>query len=193
MPHYLTDPELCFLNHGSFGASPREILDIQSAFRLEMERKPIDFLYRNIAAQVQEARKPVAQFLNADLDGTVFVNNATTGVNAILASFPFEEGDEILTTNHRYDAVRNTLDHTASRRKASVVEAKVPFPLKDAKQVIEAIRSSITPRTRLLVIDQITSPTALIFPVAEIVAMAHENGLPILIDGAHSPGQIQNC
>ena len=190
MPTYLTDPDLCFLNHGSFGSTPQEILDIQNALRLEMELRPIDFLNRDIAKNLLEARKAVADFIHSDLDGTFFVNNATTGINAVLASFPLQTGDEILTTDHRYDAVRNTLDHTAARRNARVVEARIPFPLRSSQQIIDAIEASITPRTRLLVIDQITSPTALILPVAQIVSMAHERGLPILIDGAHSPGQI---
>ncbi len=190
MPTYLTDPNLSFLNHGSFGATPKEILDIQDSFRREMETSPVDFLHRNIAERVHEARASVARFLNADNDGTVFTHNATTGVNAVISSFPFQDGDEILTTNHRYDAVRNTLDYTAKRVNARVTEANIPFPLEDAQDIVDAIESAITDKTRLLVIDQITSPTALIFPIKQIIDLAHSRGLPILVDGAHCPGQV---
>ena len=190
MPTYLTDPSLCFLNHGSFGATPQEILDIQTSLRREMERSPIDFLHRQISNRIQEARSAVATFLHADLDGTVFTHNATTGVNAVLSSLPFQDGDEILTTNHRYDAVRNTLEHTARRYNAHVIEATVPFPIHDADQIVGAIEDSITTKTKLLVIDHITSPTALIFPIRKIIGLAHARGIPILVDGAHSPGHI---
>ncbi len=190
MPTYLTDPNLCFLNHGSFGATPQEILDVQTSLRREMERSPVDFLHRQISHRVLEARTAVATFLNADVQGTVFTHNATTGINAVISSLPFQNGDEILTTNHRYDAVRNTLEHTARRYNAHVIEAKVPFPIHDADQVVAAIEGSITTKTKLLVIDHITSPTALIFPINQIIELAHSHGIPILVDGAHSPGQI---
>ena len=190
MATYLLDPDVCFLNHGSFGATPKEILDAQHAMRIEMEREPVDFLARTIESRWHSAIGAVAGFLSSDPDGTVFVQNATAGVNAVIASFPWSKGDQILTTNHRYDAVRHTLDHAAHRAGVTVKEAAVPFPIQDPEQVIQAVEDSLTPQTRMLVIDQITSPTALRFPVKKIVDIARSRGIATLIDGAHAPGQI---
>jgi len=190
MATYLLDRNVCFLNHGSFGATPSELLNVQAKLRRTLESEPVDFLNRHIEERINDARRPVADFLNADLDGTVFVGNATSGFNAVVQSFPWKEGDQILTTNHRYDAVRNTLTYVASRHGAEVVEAHVPFPILGPTEVLDAIESAITTRTRMMVIDQITSPTALIFPVREIIDLAKSRGIAIMIDGAHAPGQV---
>jgi isopenicillin-N epimerase len=190
MPTYLLDPSVCFLNHGSFGATPAEVLALQDQFRKEMEAEPIDFLIRNHPARWSECRTYVANFLHADPAGTVFVHNATDGVNAVIQSFPWKNGDQILTTNHRYDAVRNTFEHMVGRQGVEVVEAMVPFPLNEPQDIIDSIEAAITPRTRLIAIDHITSPTAVIYPVNTLVELAHSKGIPILIDAAHAPGQI---
>jgi len=190
MARYLLDPGVCFLNHGSFGATPDELLQVQTGLRQEMERAPIDFLIRQLPDRLAEARDRVAAFIGARPSDTVFIDNATAGVNAVLSSFPLEEGDEVLTTNHRYDAVRNTLDRTAAARGAKVVEAQVPFPLAGADRVLEAVEAAITDRTRLMILDHITSPTGLIFPAQALVSLARQHRIPVLIDGAHGPGQI---
>ncbi len=190
MPTYLLDPDVCFLNHGSFGATPLELLQVQDQFRLEMEREPIDFLARSASIRLNRARLAAAAFLGADPEGLVFVQNATAGVNAVLSSLDLGAGDAILTTNHRYDAVRYTLDRWASERGATVVEAQVPFPLSGHDEVLAAIDSAWTDQVRLVVIDQITSPTALIMPVREVVHRCRARDVPVLIDGAHAPGQL---
>ena len=190
MATYLLDPEVCFLNHGSFGATPEELLVAQDTLRRALEREPIDFLLRLLPDRLCQARAAVGGFIGADPEGLVFVQNATAGVNAVLGSFEFGPGDEILTTNHRYDAVRNTLDRWASARGAQVTEAVVPFPLAGPSDVLDAIGAAWTDRVRLLVVDHISSPTALIFPIAELVAMAKERGVPVLVDAAHAPGQV---
>jgi isopenicillin-N epimerase len=190
MPTYLLDPDICFLNHGSFGATPRELLDVQAELRRNLEAEPVDFLHRHIEERINKARRPVAEFLGAELNGTVFVNNATSGVNAVVQSFPWQRGDQILTTNHRYEAVRNTLTYVAARHGAEVIEAQVPFPIKHSTDVLDAIEAAVTPRTRMMMIDQVTSPTGLIFPVKEIIQIAKSRGIAIMIDGAHAPGQI---
>ena len=120
----------------------------------------------------------------------MFVQNATAGINAVLSSFPLEPGDQILTTNHRYDAVRFTLDRAAAARGASVVEATVPFPITSPAEVVDCVRRAITSRTRLMILDQITSPTALIYPAHALVDLAREHGIAVCIDGAHAPGQV---
>jgi len=190
MPTHLHDPSICYLNHGAFGGTPQELLDEQHRLRLLMEAEPIDFLARNNESYWFDAIEPVARFLNSDVDGTVFVQNATAGVNAVLQSFPWRPGDEILTTNHRYDAVRSTLDYSASRWGVRVVEAEVAYPLQSGQAFVEAIAEAMTPSTRMLVIDHITSPTALITPIAELVQMARERGIVTLVDAAHSPGHV---
>ena len=190
MPTHLHDQSILYLNHGAFGGTPKELLDEQHRLRLIMESEPVDFLVRNNEARWFEAIAPVARFLNADVDGTVFVHNATAGVNAVLQSFPWRDGDEILTTNHRYDAVRSALDYSASRWGVRVVEAEVAYPLKSGDDFIDAIAAAITPSTRMLVIDHITSPTALITPIEALVQLARERGIVTLVDAAHSPGHV---
>ena len=190
MPTHLHDPSICYLNHGAFGGTPKELLEEQHRLRLLMEAEPVDFLVRNNEARWHEAIAPVARFLNADVDGTVFVHNATAGVNAVLQSFPWRSGDEILTTNHRYDAVRSALDYSASRWGVRVVEAEVAYPLQRGADFLDAIDAAITPSTRMLVIDHITSPTALITPIADIVELARRRGIVTLVDAAHSPGHV---
>jgi isopenicillin-N epimerase len=190
MPRYLLDPDICFLNHGSFGAIPEELLAVQDDLRREIERQPIDFLIRQLPQRLSEARDAVAGFIGAAPSSTVFVQNATTGVNAVLGSVDLASGDEILTTDHRYDAVRNTLDRAAAAHGARVVEAQIPFPLASSAQVLDRVEAAITPRTKLMILDQIASPTALIFPVDALVALARSRGIPVLIDGAHAPGQV---
>ena len=190
MATYLLDPDICFLNHGSFGATPKEILEAQHKLRLQMEAEPVDFLIRDLPVRWRAALDAVAAFLRSDPEGTAFVHNATSGVNAVISSIDWQPGDQILTTNHRYDAVKNTLSHAATRAGAEVIEAAVPFPLNGPDEVVAAIEAAINPKTRMLVIDQITSPTALIFPVAEIIRVARARGVMVLVDGAHAPGQI---
>ena len=190
MAKYLLDPNVCFLNHGSFGATPEVLLKAQDELRRELEREPVDFLIRQLPERLQAARAAVAAFIGSAPQGTVFVQNATAGVNAVLSSIALAPGDEILTTNHRYDAVRNTLDRAAGAYGAKVVEAQIPFPIERPQQVTEQVAAAITPRTKLMIIDQITSPTALIFPANDLVALARAHGIPVLIDGAHGPGHI---
>lgn len=189
-PRFLLDPEITFLNHGSFGATPEEILARQDHWRRRLEREPVRFVVDELPGAMEAARSVVAAFLGADPQGLAFVPNATTGVNAAVGAVELGPADEILTTNHRYDAVDHTLHHLADRAGARVAYADVPFPLSSPQDIIDAIDRAWTPRTRLLVVDQIASPTALVFPVAALVAMARDRGVPVVIDGAHAPGQL---
>lgn len=184
------DPAVTYLNHGSFGACPSAVLAAQSALRLEMEREPVDFLALNLPARLDAARKALAAFLGADPADLVFVSNATTGVNAVLRSLAFRPGDELLATTHTYAACRKTIDFVASRSGASVVVAALPFPLRDEQQVIDAVLEGASARTRLAVLDHVTSPTALVLPVARLVAELRNRGIETLIDGAHAPGML---
>ena len=190
MPEYLLDPHICFLNHGSFGACPIEILDEQQRWRRELEREPVDFLDRRFPERLDLARARTAEFLGARPDELVFMTNATSAVNAVLRSHPPPQGSEVLTSNHRYDAVGNTLRRAVEASDARLIEANIPFPLCSPDEIVQAFTEAITPRTSMMVIDQITSPTALVFPVQELVELAHSHGCTVLVDGAHAPGQV---
>lgn len=189
-PLFLLDPEVTFLNHGSFGACPAEVLAAQDGWRREMEREPVDFLARRLPGLLAQARACAATFVGADAAGLAFVPNATSGIAAVLDGLSLGPGDELLTTTHRYDAVRNAMDRAAARAGARVVEAAVPFPIEDGEQAVRAVAGALSPRTRILVVDQVTSPTALLLPVAAIARRARERGVPVLVDGAHAPGQV---
>ena len=184
------DPAVTYLNHGSFGACPAAVLAMQSVLRLEMEREPVDFLAVKLQGRLDAARDALAAFLGADAADLVFVSNATTGVNAVLRSLTFAPGDELLTTNHTYAACRKTIDYVAARSGARVVVATVPFPLDTEEQVIEPILACVSPRTRLAVLDHVTSPTALVLPVARLIAELRSRGIETLVDGAHAPGML---
>ncbi len=188
--HWDLDPEIVFLNHGSFGACPRAVLAHQAELRRQMEAEPVRFFVRELAPLLHQARVDLATFLSADPEGLAFVNNATTGVNTVLASLPLGPGDEVLVTDHEYPACRNALDATAARSGATVVIAEIPFPLASTEEAVETILAKITSRTRLALLDHITSQTAMILPIKTLVQELEGRGVPVLIDGAHAPGMI---
>lgn len=188
--HWHLREDIVFLNHGSFGASPKVILDRQSAMRAELESEPIQYLVKRHPARLNAAREELATFLGADPANLVFVSCATAGVNAVVRSLEFQPGDEILTTSLDYNACRNVLAHVADRFGAKLVVAEIPFPLEDPGQVTAAILAAVTPRTRLAMIDHITSGTALVLPLAEIVRELEGRGVDTLVDGAHAPGML---
>ena len=179
-----------FLNHGSFGACPAAILEFQQKLRQEMEAEPVQFLWRRYEERLEPARATVAKFVGAQPKDLVFITNATTGINAVLRSAQLSPGDELLTTNHDYNACRNALVETARRTGARVVVARVPFPIRSADQVLEAVLAAVRPRTRLALIDHVTSSTALVFPVERIVEELESRGVDTLVDGAHAPGMV---
>ncbi|MFO0983573.1 MAG: aminotransferase class V-fold PLP-dependent enzyme [Planctomycetota bacterium] len=188
--HFCLDPEVIFLNHGSFGACPRAILDRQGEWRRRMEREPVLFLGRELEHALDEARGKLAEFLGADADDLAFVPNATTGVNTVLRSLAFQPGDQILITNHEYNACRNAVVAVAERARAEVVVAAVPFPLASADDVVGAIMRRVTSKTRLVLVDHITSQTGLLFPIARIVQELLALGIDTMVDGAHAPGMV---
>ena len=184
------DPAVDYLNHGSFGACPRVILDKQAALRLRLEREPVDFFVRALPGLLAEARVALGGFVGADPDDLAFVPNATAGVNAVARSLAFSPGDEILTTEHAYGACKNTLEYVASRTGARVVVAAVPFPLTGDEEIVASVLSAVTPHTRLAMLYHVTSPTALIFPVERLVHELSTRGVDSLVDGAHALGMI---
>jgi isopenicillin-N epimerase len=184
------DRTVAFLNHGSFGACPAEVLRHQAALRAEMEAEPVRFLSRELDDRLDAARAALAAFVGADADDLAFVTNATGGVNAIVRSLAFAAGDELLTTDHAYTACKNTLDYVAARAGARVVVAAVPFPVGSPDEVVEAVLARVTPRTRLALLDHVTSPTALILPIERLAAELGRRGVDVLVDGAHAPGML---
>ena len=184
------DPDVIFLNHGSFGACPAEVLRHQRALRDEMEAGPVRFLSRELDDRLDVARAALAAFVGADPDDLGFVVNATTGVNAVLRSLSFKADDELLTTDHAYNACRNTLNFVAARHGIRVVVAMVPFPVASPDEVVEAVLSKVTPRTRLAMLDHVTSPTGLVLPIERLIAELSARDVEVLVDGAHAPGML---
>ncbi len=189
--HWTLDRDVVFLNHGSFGACPRVIQEKQTAWRTRLERQPILFLGREIEPLLDVARAEVAEFLGAEAEDLAFVQNATAGVNAVLRSLHFKPGDEILVTNHGYNACTNAARWVAERAGAKVVVAEVPYPVPSFDAVVDAVLAAVTPRTKLALLDHVTSQTALILPIYRLVAeLQGKRGIDVLVDGAHAPGMI---
>jgi isopenicillin-N epimerase len=187
---WLLEPDIAFLNHGSFGACPEPVLEAQRAWRDRMEREPVRFLARELEGHLDEARHEVAAFLGADPEGLAFVHNATMGVNTVLGSLRFNPGDELLASDHEYNATLNALRAAAERDGARVVIAPIPFPIADPAEVLEAYLEAVTPRTRLALVSHVTSATALVMPVAALVRELDRRGVDVLVDGAHAPGML---
>jgi isopenicillin-N epimerase len=188
--HWLLDPAITYLNHGSFGATPIAVLAKQDEYRTRLEREPVRFLVRELEGLLDDARAQLAAFVGADAEGVAFVPNATAGVNAVLRSLDLDQNDEIILSTHEYNATRNAAEFVAQLAGAKVIAAEVPFPIASPDEVIARVLERVTPRTRLLIIDHITSQTAIIVPVAQLVAEMNARGIDTLIDGAHAPGML---
>ncbi len=184
------DPALVFLNHGSFGACPQPVRQALHDWQTQMERNPVEFLGRRSAALLRTAREQLAGFVGAQADDLVFVPNATTGVNIVARSLDLRPGDDVLGTTLEYGACDATWDFTCAQQQAHYRRAPVALPLDD-EACVRQIMAQVTPRTRLVFISHLASTTALILPVAAVIAAAHERGLPVLVDGAHAPGQLE--
>ncbi len=178
------------LNHGSFGACPRTVLEQQQALRVRMEARPVEFLARQMPDLLDAARQRLAEFVGADPLDLVFVPNATAGVNSVLRSLVFRDGDEILVTMHGYNACNNVARFVAQQTHATLVVAEIPSPVDSPQQVVDAVMSRIGLRTQIALLDHISSPSAMVFPIEELVAGLHQQGVETLIDGAHAPGML---
>ena len=188
--HWNLDPECVFLNHGSFGATPTVIREEQRKWMDLLENEPVRF-YEDLAMEfMQEARDSLAEMLNCDADDLALVENATTGVNTILRSLEFNEGDEILIPDHAYQACRNALDYVSKRWGAKVVTVNIPFPIDGPEVATELIMAGLTERTVLVMIDTVTSPTGLRMPFEELVALIEGRGVSVLLDAAHGIGMV---
>ena len=188
--HWLLDPEITYLNHGSYGATPKAVLAKQDQFRTQMEREPVRFMVRELEPLLDHSRQTLADFLGADPAGIAFVTNATAGVNSVLRSLDLDEHDELLVTNQEYNACRNSLDFVAQVAGAKVVVVDTAFPISSADDMLQRVLERVTSRTRLLLVDHITSQTGLIQPVEQLVRETSARGVDVLIDGAHAPGHL---
>ncbi|MFO0728069.1 MAG: aminotransferase class V-fold PLP-dependent enzyme [Myxococcota bacterium] len=188
--HWTLDPTVTFLNHGSFGACPRAVLAYQSELRARLESEPVRFMVRELEAELDISRDALARFIGADPAGLAFVRNATEGVNTVLASFPFTRGDAVITTDHAYGACKAALDRLAAKLGLEVIVAQVPFPIRDPEEVTAAVLGALKPSVKLALLDHVTSPTALVFPIESLVRALEPRGVACLIDGAHAPGMI---
>jgi isopenicillin-N epimerase len=188
--HWTLDPDITFLNHGSFGACPRPVLAAQQALRDQLEREPARFFNREAPILLLKAAAELARFVGAPAAGLAFVPNVTTAINSVLRSIPLPTGAELLVTSHEYNATRNILEYVAAERRCRVVVAEVPFPITGPEAVTHAVLARVTARTKLAVLDHVTSQTSLVFPIAELVRELEARGVDVLVDGAHAPGMV---
>jgi isopenicillin-N epimerase len=184
------DPDLAYLNHGGFGATPVAVLQVQREWRMAMERNPTGFLVRELPELLESVRSRVAAFLGADPEGVVFVDNATTGTQTVISRVRLGAGDEVLTTDHCYPAVLAQLHRAVAAAGARLRIAPVPLPVENSSSVADAVLSGLSARTRLVVVDHVASCSGLVFPVGQIVAQCQRRGVPVLVDGAHAPGML---
>jgi len=188
--HWLLDPGVVFLNHGSYGATPKAVLDEQTRIRRWIENEPLRFFDRHYLDELDAARRELARFVGAKEENLAFVCNATTGVNTVLDALHLETGDELLVTDHEYNACRNALDKIAADAGAGVVVAPIPFPLTGEDEIVSSILGHVTGRTKLLLIDHVTSQTGMVLPVRRLVVEMAARGVEVLVDGAHAPGML---
>ena len=184
------DPDVIFLNHGSFGATPNLVMEEQNRIRAHLESDPVRFFEREAFDLMNEANDKLSDFLNADSDGMTFCQNATSGVNTVLRSLILNQGDEIIIPNHSYQACWNAIDFVASRWGAKVIVVDLPFRCESEEEIIEPLLGAITPRSVLAMIDTVTSPTGLRMPFEKLVSEFQSRGVDVLLDAAHGPGLV---
>ncbi len=188
--YFLLDPNVVFLNHGSFGATPRPVFEAYRDWQLRLERQPVLFLGRELDGLLGEARQALGAYLNAAADDLVFIPNATHGANIIARSLELAPGDEILASDHEYGACDYTWDFVCRKTGAVYVRQPIPLPVCDEDEIVERLWQGVTPRTKAIYLSHITSPTALRLPVEKVCERARDRGIVTVIDAAHSPGQV---
>jgi len=187
---FLIDPDVTFLNHGSFGACPAPVFDRYQAWQRELERQPVEFLGRRQKELLVEARQALASYLNVSANDVVYLPNVTTALNVVARSLPLKPGDEILTSDHEYGALERTWTFVVEQSQAKLVVQKLPTRLDDPNAAVEAIWQGVRDNTRVLFLSHITSPTAVRLPIEPLIERARARGIWTVIDGAHAPGQI---
>ncbi|MBI9045790.1 MAG: aminotransferase class V-fold PLP-dependent enzyme [Anaerolineaceae bacterium] len=187
---FLLDPDIIFLNHGSFGAVPKGVFEVYQDWQRQLERQPVKFLARDMLPNFEKARIVLGDYLSVISQNLVFISNATFGVNILARSMKLSKTDEILTTDHEYGACDNCWQFICQKTGAQLVRQPIPLPIQSFEQMADQFWQGVTPRTKIIFISHITSSTAVIFPVEEICRRARKAGILTIIDGAHAPGQI---
>ena len=187
---FLIRPDVAFLNHGSFGACPRPVFERYQQWQFELERQPVEFIGRRSHSLLAESRAVLATYLNCQRDEVVYFPNVTHALNVVARSLPLAEGDEILTTDHEYGALDRTWRFLSGKNRSRYVVQALPQPLGDPNEAVEAVWAGVTPRTRVLFLSHITSPTAATLPIAPLIERARAAGIWTVVDGAHAPGQV---
>lgn len=187
---FLLDPDVVFLNHGSFGATPRPVFHVYQAWQRRLETQPVQFIIEELPHHLAAARSALGQYINAAGDDLVYIPNATFGINIIARSLKLGPGDEILTSDHEYGACNNSWQFVSRKRGFSYLQQPIPLPVSSPEAIVDQLWQGVTERTRAIYLSHITSSTALRMPVEAICARARAAGLLTIIDGAHAPGQI---
>lgn len=189
--YWFLEEGLTYLNHGAYGSLPRQVHEAANEWRLHVEKQPARFIQEELPFEIRKAADKLAEFVGANGDDIVFIDNATTAVNAVLRSLVLLPGDEIVTSNHVHGSVLRTLEFICERAGARLHQAHIPFPIYSAEDATDAVTSRLSPRTRLVVIDHITSLTALKLPLENIISECEDRAIPVLVDGAHAPGFVE--
>lgn len=187
---FLLDPEITFLNHGSFGACPKPIFENYQYWQLELEKEPVQFIQKNSAQYLKTSKDALANYIGCSSDDFFYTTNPTVAVNTVLRSLNLEEGDEVLTTNHEYGAMDRTWSYFSKKKGIKYIRQYISLPILSKEQILNEFWSGYTSKTKIIFISHISSVTALVFPVKEICEKARELGLITIIDGAHVPGQL---
>jgi isopenicillin-N epimerase len=187
---FLLDPQVVYLNHGSFGATPKPVFSVYQEWQRRLEGQPVHFFIDELMVELAKARQALASYLHAAAEDLAFIPNATHGVNLVARSLDLEPGDEILSTNHEYGACNNIWEFVCQKSGAQYVRQAIPFPIASQEQVLDQFWQGVTARTKIIFLSHITSPTAVCLPVESICRRAKQAGILTLIDGAHAPGQI---
>ncbi|HEX5839407.1 MAG TPA: aminotransferase class V-fold PLP-dependent enzyme, partial [Anaerolineales bacterium] len=188
--HFLLDPGVVFLNHGSYGATPKPVFDAYQKWQRRLETQPVLFLGREFYSLIKESRRALGEYLHASAEDLVYIPNATHGVNIVARSLALDPGDEILTTDHEYGACDYTWEFVGSRTGTRYIRQPIPLPVETNEQIVEQFWKGVTPQTKVIYISHITSSTALRFPVEEISRRARQADILTIVDAAHAPGQI---
>ncbi|HYE63075.1 MAG TPA: aminotransferase class V-fold PLP-dependent enzyme [Phycisphaerales bacterium] len=188
--HWAHDPSIVFLNHGSFGGTPRAVMAAQTAYRERLEREPVDFFVNQHWGLMDDSRRALGGFVHARWDCIAPVYNATIGVATALHNLHLMPGDEVLTNTHEYPACQNNLRAIAAKAGAKVVVAEIPFPISSPGQALDAILSRVTDKTKAVLVSHVTSPTGLVLPVEPLVEELNRRGIASIVDGAHAPGMV---
>ena len=188
--YFLLDPGVVFLNHGSFGATPKPVFEAYQAWQLRLERQPVLFLGREYERLLRESREALGEYINADADDLVYITNATQGVNVIARSLDLQPSDEVLTTDHEYGACDYTWEFVCGKTGATYIHQPISLPIHSEQEIVEQFWSGVTEHTKVIYLSHITSPTALRLPVEQICQRARQAGILTLVDGAHALGQI---